>query len=94
MMMLPNFGTAVTAAIGCLGLLLPGTVSRVLGIHPEGPLGTSEFRATYGGFFHVPGDRMPGCAVRAFNCRCWSSVVRGGLGTAHLIRSGCQPLVA
>jgi len=51
MLMLSNLGAVVTAAIGCLGLLLPGTVSRVLGIRPEGPLGTSEFRATYGGFF-------------------------------------------
>ncbi|MFY8220976.1 MAG: DUF4345 family protein [Pirellulales bacterium] len=60
MMMLPNFGAAVTAAIGCLGLLLPGTVSRVLGIRPEGPLGTAEFRATYGGFFMCLGI---GCLV-------------------------------
>lgn len=62
MMTLPNFGAAVTAAIGCLGLLLPGTVSRVLGIHPEGPLGTSEFRATYGGFFMCLGI---GCWLRS-----------------------------
>jgi hypothetical protein len=60
MMMLPNFGAAVTAAIGCLGLLLPHAVSRVLGIHPEGPLGISEFRATYGGFFMCLGI---GCLV-------------------------------
>ena len=60
MMMLPTFGAAVTAAIGCLGLLLPGTVSRVLGIRPEGPLGTAEFRATYGGFFMCLGI---GCLV-------------------------------
>jgi len=60
MMMLPNFGAAVTAAIGCLGLLLPGTVSRVLGIRLEGPLGTAEFRATYGGFFMCLGI---GCLV-------------------------------
>ena len=50
----------MTAAIGCLGLLLPGTVSRILGIHPDGPLGVSEFRATYGGFFLCLGI---GCLV-------------------------------
>lgn len=51
MMLLPHCGAAVTAAIGCLGLLFPGTVSRILGIQPTGPLGVSEVRATYGGFF-------------------------------------------
>jgi len=60
MMMLPTFGAAVTTAIGGLGLLLPGAVSRILGIHPWGPLGISEFRATYGGFFMCLGI---GCLV-------------------------------
>ena len=60
MMLLPNCGAAVTAVIGCLGLLLPAAVGRVLGIHPDGPLGISEFRATYGGFFMCLGI---GCLV-------------------------------
>ena len=51
MMLLPNFGAAVTALLGCLGLLFPSAVGRVLGIEPDRPLGVSEFRATYGGFF-------------------------------------------
>jgi hypothetical protein len=37
--------------LGCLGLLFPKRVGRVLGIKPDSPLGISEFRATYGGFF-------------------------------------------
>lgn len=37
--------------LGCLGLLFPKQVSRVLAIRPEGPRGISEVRATYGGFF-------------------------------------------
>jgi hypothetical protein len=51
MMLLPNCGAVVTAALGCLGMLFPAAVSRVLGIQPAGPLGISELRATYGGFF-------------------------------------------
>ena len=60
MMLLPNCGAAVTAALGCLGLLFPSAVSRVLGIRPDGPLGMSELRATYGGFFMCLGI---GCLV-------------------------------
>lgn len=51
MMLLPNCGAVLTMALGCLGLLFPSDVSRVLGIEPNRPLGISEFRATYGGFF-------------------------------------------
>jgi hypothetical protein len=51
MMLLPNCGAVVTAVLGCLGLLFPSAVGRVLGIKSDGPLGTSELRATYGGFF-------------------------------------------
>ena len=60
MMLVPNCGAAVTAALGCLGLLFPSAVSRVLGIRPDGPLGMSELRATYGGFFMCLGI---GCLV-------------------------------
>ena len=41
----------MTAVLGCLGLLFPSAVGRVLGLEPDKPLGISEFRATYGGFF-------------------------------------------
>ena len=51
MMLLPNCGAVVTVMLGCLGLLFPKAVGRVLGIEPDRPLGISEFRATYGGFF-------------------------------------------
>jgi hypothetical protein len=51
MMLLPNSGAVVTAVLGCLGLLFPSAVGRVLGLEPDKPLGISEFRATYGGFF-------------------------------------------
>jgi hypothetical protein len=51
MMLLPSCGAVVTTMLGCLGLLFPQAVGRVLGIEPDKPLGISEFRATYGGFF-------------------------------------------
>ena len=51
MTLLANCGAVVTAVLGFFGLLFPSAVSRVLGIQPDGPLGISEFRATYGGFF-------------------------------------------
>ena len=60
MMLLASCGAAVTAVLGLLGLLFPANVSRVLGIRPDGPLGVSEFRATYGGFFLCLGV---GCLV-------------------------------
>lgn len=60
MILIANLGAAITLILGCLGLLFPKRVSRVLGIHPEGPLGMSEMRATYGGFFLCLGI---GCLV-------------------------------
>ena len=51
MILIANLGAAVNVILGCLGLLFPQQVSRIVGIHPEGPLGISELRATYGGFF-------------------------------------------
>ena len=51
MTLLANCGAVVTAVLGFFGLLFPSAVSRVLGIQPDGPLGISDFRATYGGFF-------------------------------------------
>lgn len=60
MMLLPNCGAVVTVALGCLGLLFPKAVGRVLGIAPDRPLGVSDLRATYGGFFLCLGI---GCLV-------------------------------
>jgi hypothetical protein len=60
MMLLPTCGAVVTAMLGCLGLLFPRRVGRVLGITPDSSLGISEFRATYGGFFLCLGI---GCLV-------------------------------
>jgi len=51
MILIANLGAAVNVILGCLGLLFPQQVSRVLAMRPEGPRGISEVRATYGGFF-------------------------------------------
>jgi len=60
MTLIANLGAAITFILGCLGLLFPKQVSRLVGISPEGPLGMSELRATYGGFFLCLGI---GCLV-------------------------------
>ncbi len=50
-MLLANGGAMVTAVLGVLALLFPIAVARVLGVEAKNPLGNSELRATYGGFF-------------------------------------------
>jgi len=46
-----SVGAAISVLAGSLGLIFPASVSRVLGLSLSGRLGTSEFRATYGGLF-------------------------------------------
>ena len=51
MTVIANLGAMLTLFLGSLGLLFPRRICRLLGINPDGPLGFSELRATYGGFF-------------------------------------------
>jgi hypothetical protein len=44
-------GAAISISAGLLGLVWPRPVSRVIGLALPSPLGMSEVRATYGGFF-------------------------------------------
>ena len=44
-------GASVSVIAGLLGLIWPQRVSTVIGLQLPGPLGISEFRATYGGLF-------------------------------------------
>ena len=46
-----QIGAVISILAGCLGLIWPRKVSAVIGLHLPGPLGVSEFRATYGGLF-------------------------------------------
>lgn len=48
---LNNVGAIITTALGLMGLLLPAKAAQFTSIRPEGLLGSSEIRATYGGFF-------------------------------------------
>lgn len=50
-MLLANVGAVLTTVLGVLALLFPVSVARVLGVEAKNPLGNSELRATYGGFF-------------------------------------------
>lgn len=44
-------GAVISTLAGCLGLIWPAKVSTFIGLQLPGPLGVSEFRATYGGLF-------------------------------------------
>ena len=47
----PLVGSAITLALGLMGLLNPSAAARFTHLEPKGLLGISEIRATYGGFF-------------------------------------------
>ncbi|MBW0149029.1 DUF4345 family protein [Marinobacter arenosus] len=51
MELIPLLGAVCTLALGILGLVAPRQVSDLVGVAPEGALGLSEVRATYGGLF-------------------------------------------
>lgn len=48
---LANLGALITLGLGAMGLLLPGRAARFTSISPQGSMGLSEIRATYGGLF-------------------------------------------
>lgn len=48
---IPLVGAGLTAALGLLGLVRPDVAADIVGVVPEGALGRSEIRATYGGLF-------------------------------------------
>ena len=50
-MILGLIGSIFFVAVGIMGSLRPLWVERLVGITPARPDGTSEIRATYGGFF-------------------------------------------
>lgn len=52
---LHQLGALVTLGMGGLGILRPLTAARLIGLRPEGRLGLSELRATYGGLFAALG---------------------------------------
>ena len=52
---LHHLGALLTLGMGGLGILRPLVAARLIGLRPEGRLGLSELRATYGGLFTALG---------------------------------------
>ncbi len=48
---LNNAGAAATAGLGIMGLVWPHAAARFTNLEPQGRIGVSEIRATYGGLF-------------------------------------------
>jgi hypothetical protein len=76
-----NLGGAVgTLLMGLLGLLLPKSAARFVGLQPLTPAGRSEFRATYGGLWS-PLALMPLLTqdpiVFAVSGLCWAGAAVG-----------------
>jgi hypothetical protein len=46
-----QLGAVVMAGLGVMALVSPRSASRFVSLEPAGTIGTSELRATYGGFF-------------------------------------------
>ena len=49
--LLPIIGSIITMLLGLMGLLSPASAAKFTSIKPDGLVGVSEIRATYGGFF-------------------------------------------
>lgn len=55
MIWLNHTGAAITVLLGLLGLFLPSKAAAFVSLSTDGPIGRSEIRATYGGFFLLLG---------------------------------------
>jgi hypothetical protein len=49
--LLPIIGALITTGLGVMALVSPKIASKFTNMSPEGLIGLSEIRATYGGFF-------------------------------------------
>jgi hypothetical protein len=88
--LLHNLGATATLALGLLGLVAPRRAAALLGLVPEGLLGLSELRATYGGLFAALGaftllaqDQVAFALLGA----AWLGAAAARLGSAWLDRS-------
>jgi Domain of unknown function (DUF4345) len=50
-----QLGSLITLGLGLLGLVAPTRAASFVHMHPDGLVGISELRATYGGFFTALG---------------------------------------
>lgn len=71
-------GSAITLALGLLGLLRPEAAARFTSLQPVGRIGRSEIRATYGGFFVALGA----CGLLWREPTAWTVVGLAWLGAA------------
>jgi hypothetical protein len=55
MIWLNQTGAFITILLGLLGLFFPAKAAGFVSLSPDGPVGRSELRATYGGFFLLLG---------------------------------------
>jgi hypothetical protein len=88
-------GALITAGLGGLGLLRPRTAARLVGLEPNGRLGLSELRATYGGLFFALGafalatrDEVAFALVGA----AWLGAAGARVGDAFLVRGAGRPV--
>lgn len=75
---LNNVGALATAGLGLMALVRPSAAARFTSLRPEGLLGVSEIRATYGGLFLALG----GYALWAQSDTVFTVVGVGWLGAA------------
>ena len=87
MEVLNQAGALGTLGMGLLGLLLPKTAARFVGLQPLTPAGRSEFRATYGGLW-APLALMPLITqdpiVFAVSGLCWAGAAAGRMASIFL----------
>ncbi len=85
--LLNQVGALGTLAMSLLGLVLPKTAARFVGLQPLTPAGRSEFRATYGGLW-APLALMPLITqdpiLFAVSGLCWTGAAVGRIASIIL----------
>jgi hypothetical protein len=84
---LRELGAAITLALGVMALLKPDWAASFVNLRPAGLIGTSELRATYGGFFAALGGTalwLGSGAVYAALGWAWAGAAAGRLLSAAI----------
>lgn len=83
-------GASVTTGLGLMGLLAPDAAAKFTSVRPEGLIGRSEIRATYGGLFTALGVTclaMPSPAAHAVAGTAWMGAAAGRMLSVVVDRS-------
>ena len=78
--MLATIGAVITLGLGIMGLTRPAAAAAFTGIAPQGVLGVSEIRATYGGLFAAMGAAAllaPSSAAFTVRACAWAGAAAG-----------------